>query len=113
MLSRQYVKSLQDRVTRNPKLKSNLLKKAVNSYFKGDYETGKGTLRQLIHVTIGFERLSKETKTPSKSLHRMLGPKGNPNTGNFFAILFVLQKRIDANLTAKVTRHSKSSRTVN
>lgn len=43
---------------------------------------------------MGFERLSEEFQKPSKSLHRMLGPRGNPNTANFFAILQVLQKRV-------------------
>jgi hypothetical protein len=31
----------------------------------------------------------------------MLGPRGNPNTVNFFAILQVLQKRVGVKLTVK------------
>jgi hypothetical protein len=31
----------------------------------------------------------------------MLGPRGNPNTANFFAILQALQKRAGENLTVR------------
>jgi len=30
-------------------------------------------------ATIGFEGLAAEINKPSKSLHRMLAPRGNPN----------------------------------
>lgn len=78
--------------------------KAVNAYFIENYKAGKETLRQLIHATIGFNSLGKEVKKSSKSLHRMLGPRGNPNAGNFFAMLSVLQKHIGVHLTVKTTR---------
>jgi DNA-binding phage protein len=58
-------------------------------------------LRDVINATIGFERLAADLQRPSKSLHRMLGPGGNPNTSNFFAILQVLQKRVGVRLTVK------------
>jgi len=40
---------------------------------------------------------------PSKSLHRMLAPHGNPGTENFFGILSVLQRktRVKLRVTAK------------
>jgi hypothetical protein len=31
----------------------------------------------------------------------MLGPRGNPNTANFFAILRALQKRVGVTLTVR------------
>jgi hypothetical protein len=37
----------------------------------------------------------------SSTLHRMLGPGGNPSTANFLAILRVLQKRTGGKLTVK------------
>jgi hypothetical protein len=43
-------------------------------------------LRELINATLGFEQLSKQTDLPSKSLHRMLSPKGNPSMDNLAAI---------------------------
>ena len=103
-LTREYYRALQDRAKRDPKFKKELLAKAINAYFSENYKTGKGTLRQLIHATIGFESLGKEIKKSSKSIHRMLGPKGNPNTANFFAMLSVLQRQIDVHLTGKIIR---------
>jgi hypothetical protein len=78
-----------------------LLTEAVNAYLSGDEATGKSVLRDVINATIGFERLAADLQKPSKSLHRMLGPSGNPNTANFFAILQVLQKRVGVRLTVR------------
>ena len=52
---------------------------------------------------IGFEGLAAEVNKPSKSLHRMLAPHGNPSTENFFDIVSVLQKktRVKLRVTAK------------
>ena len=58
-------------------------------------------MRDVINATIGFEQLAADLRKPSKSLHRMLGPHGNPNTVNFFAILGVLQKRVGVRLTVQ------------
>jgi DNA-binding phage protein len=73
----------------------------MNAYFAGDEATGKHALRDVINATIGFEQLAAELRKPSKSLHRMLGPSGNPNTANFFAILQVLQKSVGVKLRVK------------
>lgn len=49
-------------------------------------------LRDLTDATVGFDRLAAEIQKPSKSLHRMLAPRGNPNTENRFGIVSALQK---------------------
>lgn len=67
----------------------------------GDAAAGRAVLRAVINATIGFEQLAAELGKPSKSLHRMLGPRGNPNTASFFAILRVLQERTGVKLTVK------------
>jgi hypothetical protein len=71
----------------------------MNAYPGGDEATGKAVLRDLVNATIGFEELAVELGRPSKSLHRMLGPRGN--TANFFALLQVLQRRAGVRLTVK------------
>src|SRR5436309_378018 len=51
-----------------------------------------------------FERkMAAAIKKPSKSLHRMLAPRGNPSTENLFSIVSALQKKTGAKLrvTAK------------
>ena len=39
-----------------------------------------------------LEKLAKATGTPSKSLMRMLGPKGNPRASNLLTVLGKLQR---------------------
>lgn len=59
----------------------------------GDTQTGKAVLRDLVNATVGFEGLATAVNKPSKSLHRMLAPHGNPSTENFFDIVKALQKK--------------------
>jgi DNA-binding phage protein len=41
------------------------------------------------------------TDTPSKSLHRMLSPKGNPSMDNLAAIFGALRKRLKVGIKAQ------------
>ena len=75
----------------------------MNAYLGGDEATGKAVLRDVINATIGFEPLAAELGKPGKSLHRMLGPRGNPSTANFFAILQALQKSTGVKLTVRAS----------
>ena len=63
----------------------------------------KAILRDLVNATIGFEGLAAEINKPSKSLHRMLAPRGNPSIENFFGIVNALQKktRVKLRVTAR------------
>ena len=54
-----------------------LLDEAATLFLSGEPETARLILRDLVNATLGFEQLAKLTDTPSKSLHRMLSPKGN------------------------------------
>lgn len=100
-LTRAFRETIYDRAQRDAAFRKALLTEAVNAYLGGDEATGKAVLRDVINATIGFEQLAAELRKPSKSLHRMLGPRGNPNTANFFAILQVLQKRVGVRLTVR------------
>jgi DNA-binding phage protein len=100
-LTKAFRETVYERAQRDAGFRKALLTEAMNAYLGGDEATGKAVLRDVINATIGFERLAEELKKPSKSLHRMLSPRGNPSTGNFFAILRVLQKRVGVRLTVK------------
>jgi len=100
-LTRTFRETVYRRAQRDAGFRKALLTEAMNAYLGGDEATGKAVLRDVINSTIGFEQLAAELEKPSKSLHRMLGPRGNPNTANFFAILQVLQKRVGVKLTVK------------
>ena len=86
------------RAKRDPKFRQALFTEAINAYLTGDTATGKAMLRDLINATIGFEQRALEVKKPSKSLHRMLAPGGNPNTENFFGIVSALQRQTNMRL---------------
>jgi DNA-binding phage protein len=60
----------------------------------GDPHAARLVLRDLVNASVGFEALAAETKTPSKSLHRMLSDRGNPSMDNLAAIFGVVQKRL-------------------
>jgi DNA-binding phage protein len=102
-LTRDFKQTILARTKRDPKFRQALFTEALNAYLTGDTATGKATLRDLINATIGFEQLAHEVKKPSKSLHRMLGPGGNPNTENFFGIVSALQRKTKMRLS--VTAH--------
>ena len=102
-LTREFKESVLARVQRDGKYREALFTEAINAYLSGDTATGKAMLRDLVNATIGFEGLAAEIKKPSKSLHRMLAPRGNPNTENFFDIVSTLQKktRVKLRVTAR------------
>ncbi|HTP88308.1 MAG TPA: hypothetical protein VMH28_15500 [Candidatus Acidoferrales bacterium] len=100
-LTRLFRETVYRRAQRDAAFRRALLTKSVNAYLSGDEVTGKSVLREVINATVGFEQLAADLKKPSKSLHRMLGPRGNPNTANFFAILRALQTRVGVTLTVR------------
>jgi DNA-binding phage protein len=100
-LTKAFRETVYNRAQKDGAFRKALLTEAVNAYLGGDETTGKAVLRDVINATIGFEQLAADLQKPSKSLQRMLGPRGNPNTANFFAILQVLQKRVGVRLTVQ------------
>ena len=48
-------------------------------------------LRDYINATITFPQLAKKLRKSDKSVHRMLGPNGNPRAGNIIEIIKILQ----------------------
>ena len=102
-LTRDFRETVQARARHDPRFREALFTEAINAYLSGDTAAGKAMLRELVNATIGFEGLAAEVKKPSKSLHRMLAPRGNPNTENFFGIVSALQKktRVTLRVTAK------------
>jgi len=80
-----------------------ILTEAVNELLIGDFDTGKAMLRDYVNASITFDGLAKATRIPTKSLQRMLGPRGNPTAVSLFAIIKVLQgaERIRFSVTTK------------
>lgn len=102
-LTREFKETVTARVRQDPRFLEALFTEAINAYLAGETAAGKSILRDLVNATVGFEELATMLKKPSKSLHRMLAPRGNPSTENFFGIVNALQKKAHVKLrvTAK------------
>src|SRR6267143_3253115 len=86
-LTRDFKSTVKARAERDAAFREALLTEAVELLLSGEVETGKAILRDYINATVGFERLARETGTPTKSLMRMLGPKGNPRASNLLTVI--------------------------
>ena len=90
---------VQQNVKRDRKFAEALLREGVDAMLSGDVDTGKTILRDYIKATVGFEKLGEAIRTPSKSLIRMFGPRGNPQAKNLFSVIGYLQKKAGVRLS--------------
>ena len=100
-LTRNFKKTVVARVERDPAFARALLDEAATLFLSGEPETARLILRDLVNATLGFEQLAKLTAMPSKSLHRMLSPKGNPSMDNLAAIFGAVRKRLKVGIKAQ------------
>ena len=104
-LTRDYKETIRERAERDPNFAASLMNEAVSSFLDGEAETARLILRELVNSTIGSEGLAEEMEKPSKSVHRMLSPKGNPTMDNLTCILSILQGRLDFDIEARLSTH--------
>ncbi|HYA88843.1 MAG TPA: transcriptional regulator [Nitrospirota bacterium] len=90
-LTRDFKDTVQRRVERDPEFRRALLASAINELIAGDYDVAKAILRDYINATITFPELARQLGKSAKSIHRMLGPGGNPRMDSIAGILKVLQ----------------------
>jgi hypothetical protein len=88
----ELLRVIRERAQADPTFRQELLREGLALCYAGDFQTGRGILRNYINATIGFPRLARATKISSPSLQRMFGPKGNPSAQNLFSVLAALQK---------------------
>ena len=101
-LTRNFKQTVVERVERDPEFAKTLLDEAATLFLSGETETARLILRDLVNATLGFEQLAALTDKPSKSLHRMLSPKGNPSMDNLAAIFGAVR----ANLKVELEVHT-------
>ncbi|MGO8915411.1 MAG: DNA-binding protein [Stellaceae bacterium] len=99
-LTRDFKATIVERVRRDPAFAKALLDEAATAFLNGEPEVARLTLRDLVNATVGFEKLSTVTDTPSKSLHRMLSKGGNPTMDNLAAIFGAIRLKLHVNLEA-------------
>ncbi len=97
-LTRDFKQTVTERVTRDPAFAQALLDEAATLFLNGEPETARLILRDLVNATLGFEQLATLTAKPSKSLHRMLSPNGNPSMDNLAAIIDAIRVRLNVHV---------------
>ena len=102
-LTRNFKKTVVARVARDPKFAKALLDEAATLFLNDEPETARLILRDLVNATLGFEQLADMTDTPSKSLHRMLSPKGNPSMDNLAAIFGAVGSKLKVDLKVRTS----------
>jgi len=99
-LTRNFKETVIQRVQSDASFAQALLDEAATLFLNGEPETARLILRDLVNATIGFEQLATLTAKPSKSLHRMLSPTGNPSMDNLAAIFRAVRERLQVSLQA-------------
>ena len=100
-LTRNFKETVIERVQSDATFAQALLDEAATLFLNEDPETARLILRDLVNATIGFEQLAALTEKPSKSLHRMLSPTGNPSMNNLAAIFRAVRERLQVSLSAQ------------
>lgn len=100
-ITRSFRTTIMKRASLDLKYRRQMLAEAVNELLAGDLQVGKAMLRDYINATLSFEGLAKALNKPSKSVHRMLGPKGNPRAESIFGIIKILQEHERVHLHVK------------
>jgi len=103
-ITRNFRDTVLKRAEKDSSFRRQLLIEAVNELLAGDLTAGKAILRDYINATITFEGLAEKTGKQAKSLHRMLGPNGNPRADNILEIIRVLQDHEHIRLQVKASR---------
>ena len=101
-LTRDFKETVNARVQRDPEFAAALLDEAISLFLNGESETARLILRDLVNATIGFEELAIAISKPSKSLHRMLSPRGNPTMDNLTTIFNVLRKTLNVDIKVQI-----------
>ena len=104
-LNRDFKGTVLERVQSDPTFAQALLDEAATLFLNGEPETARLTLSDLTNAEMGFEQLAMLTAKPSKCLHRMLSPTGNPSMDNLASIFQAVRQRLQVSLIA----HSEAS----
>jgi DNA-binding phage protein len=100
-LTKDFKETVVRRAQRDDSFAQALLDEAATLFLNGEPVTARLVLRDLVNATIGFEQLATLTAKPSKSLHRMLSPTGNPSMDNLAAIFRAVGEKLQVNLQAR------------
>jgi DNA-binding phage protein len=89
-LTREYKQTVLARIKRDPKFARALYAEAINALFEGETDDGLSMLRDLVHASVTFKKLARQSGFGEKTLHRMLSRRGNPTTRNLFVVTRII-----------------------
>ena len=92
VLTRSFRNTVIDRARRDLEFRSSLLVECMQCCIIGDVEIGKVILRNYIHASMGFDKLSRLTGKDLKYLVQMFEPDSNPQVSDFFDIIWHIQR---------------------
>jgi len=109
-LTRDFRDTVQARARRDSAFRKGLLTEAIESLLSGELALGKELLRDYINATLGFGKVAEHTRLHVKTLHQMLGPKGNPTARNLFQVVACLQDAEGTRLEVRAATNSSRRR---
>lgn len=101
-LTREYKETVLARIRHDPKFARALYAEAVNALLEGETDEGLSILRDLVHASITFKKLARETGFGEKALHRMLSRRGNPTSRNLFAVTKIISEDLGVKAEIKL-----------
>ena len=104
-LTRDFKETIRARAQRDPSFRLALIEEAIESLLEGDLDSGRSILGNYINATMGYPTLAELTGRSTKSLARMLGPKGNPTATNLFGIISTVKEQEGVEFDIRV-RHA-------
>jgi DNA-binding phage protein len=105
-ITREFRTTIRERAQNDAAFRAAMLTEAINALLAGELDAGKAMLRDYVNATVTFEALAEATGKPSKSLQRMLGPRGNPTAESLFTIIKALQDAEDITLAVTPRDHA-------
>ncbi len=103
-ITKNFRKPIMGRAERDAAFRRHMLTEAINELLSGDINAGKSILRDYINATITFQGPASKLGKSSKSIHRMLGPSGNPRAENILKIIKILQAHEHVKLQVKANK---------
>lgn len=104
VLTKHFQETVKARAQRDRKFRHAMLIEAINNFLAGNTELAKHILRNYINATESFTHVANAIAKNPKSVQRMLGPQGNPNTQSLFQIIAFLQKKAGIHLEARLVK---------
>jgi DNA-binding phage protein len=90
-LTREYKKTVIARINRDPKFAQALYAEALDALLAGETAEGLSMLRDLVHASISFKELARQTGFDEKALHRTLSSRGNPTVRTLAKIVSAIR----------------------